>query len=244
MGTTKFDEVAAQLAARVREGRYATTQKLPSEYDLAKEFGVSRLTVRKAIDALVQRQVLVKDPGKGTYVMSGHDPAKVESGRLGLQGFTEAAKAYGQTSRTEVLHYGPLPDPSATVREKLELDRRLDPTVVSLTRRRFWGDDPMTLEQIVICAEYVRDALASDFAGSLFALLSQRVDIAYSHQEIEAILVDAEMSRLLKVPVGDPLLRVASVTYTADAKPIFYDTSYYRADKYTFKSTLTRFGRA
>lgn len=90
----KFEDVANALSRRVRDGVYTTSQRLPSEYDLAKEFDVSRLTVRKAIDLLIRQQLLVKSPGKGTYVMTYSD--KVESGRLGLQGFTEAAKAYGK----------------------------------------------------------------------------------------------------------------------------------------------------
>lgn len=97
----KFEDVANELSRRVRDGVYTTSQRLPSEYDLAKEFDVSRLTVRKAIDLLIRQQLLVKSPGKGTYVMTYSD--KVESGRLGLQGFTEAAKAYGKKSRTEVI---------------------------------------------------------------------------------------------------------------------------------------------
>ena len=64
--------------------------------------------------------------------------------------------------------------------------------------------------------------------------------IAYSHQEVEAVLMDPDLAALLDGKKGDPILLVHSVTYTADAKPILYDISYYRADKYSFKSTLTR----
>ena len=69
MQAPKFMAVAEELAARVHNGHYTSAQRLPSEYDLADEFGVSRLTVRKAIDALVKQQLLIKDPHKGTYVM-------------------------------------------------------------------------------------------------------------------------------------------------------------------------------
>ncbi|MFD1670714.1 GntR family transcriptional regulator, LSA1692 subfamily [Agrilactobacillus yilanensis] len=239
MATAKFEEVAAQLTDRIRREVYSTAQKLPSEYDLAKEFEVSRLTIRKAIDLLIKQQLLVKSPGKGTYVMSG--VGKVESGRMGLQGFTEAAKAYGRTSRTEVLQFEPLTDVSDKISDALALKTRLKPEVDLLIRRRFWNEDPMTIEYITICHEYVEDYEKADFEGSLFALLEKKVEIAYSHEAIEATLVNEKMAELLNLKVGEPLMKVNSVTYTADAKPIFYDTSYYRADKYTFRSTLTRF---
>lgn len=241
MAAPKFEEIATQLVAQIKSGMYSSAQRLPSEYDLANDFSVSRLTIRKAIDMLIRAQLLVKDPGKGTYVMSGQNNEKVESGRLGLQGFTEAAVAYGKTSRTEVLSFKPLTKPSKVVQEQLNLVNRVHPEVDELIRKRFWDDEPMTIEHIVVCHEYVADCQAKDFEGSLFTLLAKSVDIAYSHQEIGAILVDQEMADLLQIPVGNPLLQVYSVTYTADAKTIFYDTSYYRADKYTFKSTLTRF---
>ncbi|RXT30673.1 GntR family transcriptional regulator [Lacticaseibacillus chiayiensis] len=234
----KFEEVADALSHRVRDGIYTTSQRLPSEYDLAKEFGVSRLTVRKAIDLLIRKQLLVKSPGKGTYVMSYSD--KVESGRMGLQGFTEAAKAYGKESRTEVLSFGSLDPIPEEIGRVLGCDQQVHKTVDLLVRRRFWDEEPMTVEHVAICHEYIDGLKAKDFEGSLFALLEKRVAIAYSHQEVEAVLMDPDLAALLDGKKGDPLLLVHSVTYTADAKPILYDISYYRADKYSFKSTLTR----
>lgn len=234
----KFEDVANALSRRVRDGVYTTSQRLPSEYDLAKEFDVSRLTVRKAIDLLIRQQLLVKSPGKGTYVMTYSD--KVESGRLGLQGFTEAAKAYGKKSRTEVISFGPIDPFPEEISRVLALDTRVNKEIDMLVRRRFWDEEPMTVEHVAICHEYVAGLKPHDFEGSLFALLEKRVAIAYSHQEVEAMLMDKKMAKLLHGKKGDPLLRVHSVTYTADAKPILFDTSYYRADKYSFKSTLTR----
>ncbi|MFR3288725.1 MAG: GntR family transcriptional regulator, partial [Enterococcus casseliflavus] len=96
-----FQEVAQQIAQRVHEGTYVTSQKLPSDYDLAEEFQCSRLTVRKAIDLLIGQNLLVKEKGKGTYVMK---QPKIQSGSGGLQSFTETAKIQGKKTRTEVLH--------------------------------------------------------------------------------------------------------------------------------------------
>lgn len=66
----KFDQVSAEIEKRIHEGVYVSSQKLPSEYDLAKEFDCSRLTIRKAIDDLITKNILVKRRGKGSYVMS------------------------------------------------------------------------------------------------------------------------------------------------------------------------------
>ncbi|KZX39899.1 GntR family transcriptional regulator [Pediococcus acidilactici] len=239
MPKTKFEKVAQSLVERIQQGIYSNMQRLPSEYQLADEYGVSRLTVRKAIERLVTA-ILVKDPGKGTYIMSTNSSNKVESGRMGLQSFTEAAETYGKQSRTQVLDYQPLIQPDQRVEEKLNLRNNPQPEVDELVRRRFWDDDPMTIEDIVILHKYVANHQKNDFKHSLFQILAETVEIAYSNQEIEAIKVDEKLAKLLHVQEGDPILCVHSLTYTADGQPIFYDTSYYRADKYTFKTTLTR----
>lgn len=240
MPKTKFEKVAQSLVERIQQGIYSNMQRLPSEYQLADEYGVSRLTVRKAIERLVTAKILVKDPGKGTYIMSTNSSNKVESGRMGLQSFTEAAETYGKQSRTQVLDYQPLIQPDQRVEEKLNLRNNPQPEVDELVRRRFWDDDPMTIEDIVILHKYVANHQKNDFKHSLFQILAETVEIAYSNQEIEAIKVDEKLAKLLHVQEGDLILCVHSLTYTADGQPIFYDTSYYRADKYTFKTTLTR----
>ena len=61
----KFNQVSAEIEKRIHEGIYVSSQKLPSEYDLAKEFDCSRLTIRKAIDDLIGKNILVKRRGKG-----------------------------------------------------------------------------------------------------------------------------------------------------------------------------------
>ena len=240
MPKTKFEKVEQSLVERIQQGIYSNMQRLPSEYQLADEYGVSRLTVRKAIERLVTAKILVKDPGKGTYIMSTNSSNKVESGRMGLQSFTEAAETYGKQSRTQVLDYQPLIQPDQRVEEKLNLRNNPQPEVDELVRLRFWDDDPMTIEDIVILHKYVANHQKNDFKHSLFQILAETVEIAYSNQEIEAIKVDEKLAKLLHVQEGDPILCVHSLTYTADGQPIFYDTSYYRADKYTFKTTLTR----
>ena len=240
MPKTKFEKVAQSLVERIQQGIYSNMQRLPSEYQLADEYGVSRLTVRKAIERLVTAKILVNDPGKGTYIMSTNSSNKVESGRMGLQSFTEAAETYGKQSRTQVLDYQPLTQPDQRMEEKLNLRNNPQPEVDELVRLRFWDDDPMTIEDIVILHKYVANHQKNDFKHSLFQILAETVEIAYSNQEIEAIKVDEKLAKLLHVQEGDPILCVHSLTYTADGQPIFYDTSYYRADKYTFKTTLTR----
>lgn len=238
LATPRFERIAGILESRVSSGTYSPNQKLPSEYDLADEFGVSRLTVRRAIETLVERQVLVKAPGRGTYVMKRID--KVESGRGGLQGFTEAARFYGRPTWTEVLEYTHLDQVPTEVIGSLASSPDDHPQVDKLVRRRLWDKDPMTLEHLYLRRELLEGRTEEELRGSLFHIIETRTPIAYSHQRVEAIKVDRTMSKLLQVPLGDPLFKVEAITYSADARPLLLDTSYYRADRYAFQSTLTR----
>ena len=218
-----FQEVAQQIAQRVHEGTYVTSQKLPSDYDLAEEFQCSRLTVRKAIDLLIGQNLLVKEKGKGTYVMK---QPKIQSGSGGLQSFTETAKIQGKKTRTEVLHI-------ETVKP-----------IVYLVRLRYFDDEPMTVENLYVLKRYLQEDTAeltkAQLESSLYQVIEANIEIGYSHQEVEAVKSPADIAKLLQVPQEEPMLLVHSMTYSASAKPILYDTSYYRADKYTFKNTLVR----
>ncbi len=165
----KFNQVSAEIEKRIHEGIYVSSQKLPSEYDLAKEFDCSRLTIRKAIDDLIGKNILVKRRGKGSYVMS---QPKIQSGRSGLQGFTEAAKAYGKTSSTEVISFKKVSGPSEEILNALQLEE--DQPIYELVRRRILDDEPMTVEKIYLSEFYVKGLKAEDFSGSLFKLLEEK----------------------------------------------------------------------
>lgn len=231
-----FETVASKIKNNIDDGTYSQKQKLPSEYDLAKEFDVSRLTVRKAIDLLISQNLLVKQRGKGTYIMKQSD--KFQSGQNGLLSFTESAKTFGKTSKSIVINFEIVTNLPDEVKKKLQVENE---SIYRIKRLRYFDEDPMTIEEIYIRTSFLpKDITEKDIEHSIFSLISEQIDISYSHQEIEAVLVTKELSEYLDVPLGDPLLLVHTVTYAASGIPILYDNSYYRADKYTFKNILHR----
>lgn len=231
-----YRKVALELENRLNEGVYVSAQKLPSEYDLAADFDVSRLTVRKAIDYLIQKNLLYKLKGKGTYVMQLSE--KVQSGKEGLVGFTESAKAYGKSSGTKVLLYDQTPKVAQKILDEMQLKDESE--LIYLERVRYFDEEPMTLENLYIRKNVINGATKEQLTGSLFGLIEQTTEIAYSHQEVEAVLATEKIAGLLDSVIGSPILKVNSIAYSATASPLIYDTSYYRADRYTFKNTLIR----
>ncbi|MBP2057096.1 GntR family transcriptional regulator [Lactobacillus colini] len=236
---TKSQKIADIIKKRIVDGIYSPRQRLPSDYSFAKEFHASRLTVRKAIEQLINEQLLVKDPGKATYVMQKQS-SKVKSGQLGLQSFTEVAKEHHKTIHTKVLELKECNQVSAFVKQKLQLETELNQNVIFLKRIRFWDETPMTLEKIYIPQKYLPNFKEINFHSSLFKILSERLTISYSQEDIDAIPASKSLAEIFDIEDKVPVFKVQSTTYTPDAHPILFDTSYYRADKYSFSATLIR----
>ncbi|MDR0922432.1 MAG: GntR family transcriptional regulator [Lactobacillales bacterium] len=231
-------QVAETIEERIQEHKYVSSQRLPSDYELAAEFSVSRLTVRKAIEYLIQKQLLVRYKNRGTYVMNQE---KIHSGESGLRGFSEVAEAQGKKTRSKIIESGEVP-----FHEKLweTLEAAENEEIYHVKRVRYLDDEPMTMENLYIRRKFLpKEMTTSELEHSIFGLIEQTMKIAYSHQEIEAILATKEVAKLLEIEVGSPTFFAKSRTYSVTGIPILYDESHYRADKYTFQNTLVRMNR-
>lgn len=236
MNKMKYQDVQTQILKQIDNGTFLPNQKLPSDYALAEMFQCSRLTIRKAIDGLIQQQKIVKYPGKGNYVMQH---AKIQSGANGLQSFTERACVEGKTAQTNILQIDVLTDvPSQISQIFLKSDLK---EMIHLVRLRSLAHEPMTLENIYIPRTRLSDDKnLIDFSGSLYDEIEKVGAIGYAQQEIEAIKCPATIAKLLSIAADEPVLFLKAITYTPDGRPIMYETSYYRGDKYTFKQITSR----
>ncbi|WP_125764205.1 GntR family transcriptional regulator, LSA1692 subfamily [Companilactobacillus hulinensis] len=229
-------EVADKLQDEIRRKVYGIHQKLPSENDLADQYRTSRLTIRKAIDALEKRQVVVKDRNRGTYVLAANK--KISSGANGLAGFTEVAKKMNLNPQTKVLSLTEVTDYPQVVANDLRLNK--DDEIWKIERLRYVNDEPMTHEQIYLKEQLLPMLDEKQAEGSLYELIEQNISIAYASQELEAVQLDKKTSRLLETKESSPAFLAHTVAYSVDGYPILYDDSYYRSDKYTFHNILYR----
>ena len=229
-------QVADELQKEIDGNVYNVHQKLPSETELAKHFNISRLTLRKAIEALEKRQVVVKDRNRGTYALAATN--KISSGADGLSGFTEVAKKMNLRPETQVLQLKTVTKYPAVVAESLRLVEH-EP-LWRIERLRLVNEAPMTHEQIYIRQTTLPDLDATQATGSLYELIEAHTQIAYASQELEAIQLPEHIGGLLAVATGAPAFLAHTVAYSVDGYPILYDDSYYRSDKYTFHNILYR----
>jgi len=203
---------------------------LPAERQIASELSVSRITVRKAIDGLVEEGLLVRRQGSGNFVAT-----RIEKNFAKLTSFSEDMRARGRTPRSEWLKRT---QGSVTPEESLAL--RLSPgtPVLRFHRIRFADDAPMSLEYTTISANALPglDAVES----SLYEALEQAGNRPVrALQRLRALLLNPEQAKLLHARPGDAGLLVERVGYLRNGEAIEFSQSYYRGDTYDFVAELS-----
>jgi GntR family transcriptional regulator, N-acetylglucosamine utilization regulator len=203
---------------------------LPAERDLAAEFEVSRITVRKALDGLVADGLLVRRQGSGNFVS-----ARVEKNFAMLTSFSEDMRARGRTPRSVWLKRA-----AGTVTPEEALALRLSPgtPVFRFNRIRFADDAPMALEYATVVASALPSLEAVD--TSLYEALEragQRPVRAL--QRLRAVLLTGDQAELLKARPGDAGLLVERLGSLRDGRAIEFSQSFYRGDTYDFVAELS-----
>lgn len=196
----------------------------PSERDLVNQFGVARMTIRQAVEALVAEGLLVRVPGKGTFVAEPR-------GRVGeLRGFTEEMKARGLNPGTRTL---------LARREKVgpgvahALGITEGDAVLRWRRLRFADRVPMAIENTWLSEVLIPGFLEGGVPESLYAALATRgLRPSWAEDAITAEIVTDEDANLLEVPDGSAVLRVTRRA-VRDDKIIAISRTLYRADRYT-----------
>jgi GntR family transcriptional regulator len=232
----RYFQLKQILLNRLQEGEWHPGDLVPSERELSEQYGISRMTARQAITALVNEGVLFREQGKGTFVSQ----RKFTQQLLRLTGFTEDIQARGQIPGTKVLVAQMLAaDGPAAERLRIEPGT----PVFHLQRLRLADDEPLALEVAYLrfkgCERLLTENLEQQ---SLYHLLetTYAIPLMEADQELEARLAGSEEARLLSISAGRPVLVTRRITYTDHNCPIEYTEAVYRADAYTFSTRLKR----
>ena len=203
---------------------------LPPERELADMFGVSRITIRKAISGLVNEGVLDTHHGSGTFVRS-----KVEKNFAQLTSFSDEMASRGMTPSSVWLlrSVGSVnPDEAMTLRASPGTE------VYRFKRIRLADDTPMSIETTAIVA----DCLPSldSVKHSIYAALRETGNRPVrALQRLSALILNDEQASMLGARVGDAGLLVERVGFNQTGKAIEFSQSYYRGDTYDFVAELS-----
>lgn len=220
-----FNEIKMQIDKSV----YKVGERIPSESDLAQQFGVSRMTVRHALGRLSSADVLTRLPGVGTFVKppSGN-VVKRKVGRLGS--FSDEIGYSGVHVLSEVkVQEVALADDQ--VQENLQL--RKSQQVVHLIRVRIVEGVKAAVQE-----SWLPFNLTSELAHislenrSLYAVLKDicGIELLWAEQVVSASVSDEELGKLMDIPIGTPLLNITRVTFGHERKPVEFVKSWTRSE--------------
>ena len=230
----RYRQIARALQAEIEQS-LRPGDPIGTEAELELRFGVSRITIRRAIDELVHDDLLVRRQGSGTFVAQ----RKVTEELGVLHSWTERMHELGFEPRTvdcEMMQV----IPPMWVAEALQLDPLNPEPVLRIQRLRYADEEPLSL-----MVDYIRTRFAPDLAAkgldgeSLYETLEGRygLDLARAKDTVTARRATLFEARLLGIEQDDPVLYVTRVTYLPDEEPLAAATVVSRADRYEYRIT-------
>jgi DNA-binding GntR family transcriptional regulator len=226
-----YFQVSEQLRAAIREGTLPPGSRIENEVKLAEDLGMSRPTIRRAIQELVDQGLLVRRRGVGTQVVMGPFARDVELTSL----HDDLVKGSRHPETDVLLHE--LVAASADVAEHLGVDEGAE--VLHIRRLRYADGVPFALLVNYLSPDLKdisREALTE---YGLYQLLRGRgATMRVAKQTIGARAATAEESELFEVPAASPLLTMARTLYDDSGRAVEYGVHSYRPDLYSFQLTL------
>ena len=226
-----YFQVATQLEEMIESGEMPVGGRLANEVELADRLGVSRPTMRRAIQYLVERGMLVRKRGVGTQVVHAQVKRPVE-----LTSLYDDLSRGKQKPVSRVLRHETVPAPDEVA---VRLGLPIGEPAVRLERLRLALDEPLAILRNWLPASIARFTTQDMETGGLYAhLRSSGVRICVATQRIGARAAKAEEARLLAVKRGAPLLTMERTTFDDTGRAIEYGDHVYRSDTYSFETTL------
>ncbi len=233
----RYYQVYVTLRAWVRDGTYGPGAQIPTEAELCAMFGVSRITVRKAVTDLVREGWLVRHQGRGTFVelSAARAPASLDL----REALEQVADLGAATQVRDVRVQEVLADDETLAALGLEPGTR----VQKATHVRLLQGVPLgqitTYVPIDIADTVGRNRPASDLP--MFELLERSgIRVCEADQWLGATLANLETGRALAVGIGAPLLKLTRVVFDAKRRPVERVVALYRADAYQYRMHLKR----
>lgn len=231
-----YNQLKDVLRRRILDGSYATHSQMPSESELGKAFGVSRITVRQALNDLQKENLIFKVHGKGTFVSKPKAFQNVSK----LQGLAEAMSQLGYDVINQLRSFRFVPA-NEQVSEKLQL--ALDTEVAEVKRVRLINREPVSLE-VTYVPRYLGEQLqkADLVTRDIFLILENDCGEALGHADlaIDAVLADSYLAEALQINDGAPVMRIERLTFNAGGKPLDFEYLYYRGDAFQYRLRIDR----
>jgi GntR family transcriptional regulator len=235
--TPLYHQVYLALRQKILNGECGPKIALPGEHQLAAQYGVSRVTVRRTLEALELEGLVTRRRGVGTFPVA---QAAERQERFNIGGLTDqAARQTGETRATTIS--------VAVIATPAEVAAHFGSghaTVTRIVRRRTLGRDPYTVMSAYlpqsVAARLGSDGLQSDSLP--MALEQAGMTLMRAEHAITATVADDLSATQLQVPVGAPLIAMRTLFSDANDAPVALIEALFRPDRYEYRTTLLRQG--
>lgn len=231
-GGPRYVQLRKRLTDGVDQGVLKVGSPLPPEREIAAITALSRVTVRKAIQALAKDGIIVQKQGSGSFVAS--DTPQIEQSLSRLTSFSEDMSRRGMVSSSAWLERGIfMPSPN----EVLALSLKPEDSVSRIARLRTADNRPMAIERASLSTQMLPNPLLVE--TSLYEVLAQSgLRPVRALQKISAINLEEDNAKLLEVARGMAGLRIERTSYLPDGRIVEFTRSIYRGDAYNFVAEL------
>lgn len=234
LGSPRYHQVYVTLRTWVLEGTYKAGDQIPTEPQLCEMFGVSRITVRKAIDNLSREGWLLRQQGRGTFVQLSASRASASTDLESIRHRVADLAAATEVRDLRVAEV--IPDEETTAALALEEDER----VQRASHVRTLKGVPLGFITTWVPLSIAERVESRDMARQpMFELLvTAGIRVARADQYIGATLAGLELSRMLEIEIGAPVLRLARIVFDVSGRPVERVVALYRADAYQYHMQL------
>lgn len=230
----KYDEIAEDIRSGILSGKYNPNEQLPLEKEMCEYYGVSRITIKKAVDELVIQGLVIKRRGSGTFVKAvGGSEVQELSMAKQFEGFSEANKDKKVTSKIvkfEVIH------PTEEIATKLKIT--CDDFVYYTVRTRYADDEPYVIDYTYMPIGLIPGIKNDILLNSIYGYIEKdlKLKIKSAHRIIRAILPNELEQEWLKIESNFPILEVEQVGFLDNGQPFEYSKAHHRSDRIEFRT--------
>ena len=240
----KYHQIYLVLREQLHEGRFA--QGLPGELALMRQFGVARVTVRRALQELAGEGLIARERGRGTRPLPPHEPKARERAAAGskttrLTGLLENLVSTSLNTTVRVLEVARIAAGSDVAHA---LGLRAGAEVQKAVRVRSTREGPLSHITTFVPGELARNFGKRELAKKPILVLLEEsgVRVGGARQTISARLADAQVAPHLGVAVGSALLAVRRLIHDEQGRPVQWLHGLYRPDRYEYQMQLSRVG--
>ena len=230
----KYEKIAFDIKEDILSEKYKPNEQLPFEKELCEKYNVSKMTVKKALDLLVNDGLIIKRRGSGTFVK---DITEKEIQRIiekkQFSGLTTTSIGHKVTSK--VLEFKII-NATKEIADILKIEE--DEFIYFVHRVRYVDDKAVVIEKTYIPLNLIQGMKLADVKKSIYGYIKDKLglNIQSAHSTVRAMKSDELDRKYLNLEKDEPILEVERVAYLDNGKVFEYSFSRHRYDKFEFKS--------